>query len=303
MAIKECIVFLFTKVPLLRRSVLAFGLASGLAGAFAAHGLTVTPTNNAGDLQAALNATGLTIDSVNVVTGDPAQFGTYTGFSSQPVTIGNGVVLSSGFASDVVGPASSSDIPSSDMGQPGTPEFDAYGATHITNFQNSNDVAKLEVNFTLAADSQIKFDFVFGSIEYPNWVNNYTDSFLVFLDGAGNQITYDALGNPVQVGTSFTNLLTLADTNTAFADPHALLPKLTTTSGMLAAGSHTLWFEVGDVNDHVLDSAAFIANLRTGTGNTGTEVEPEDVPAPTAAWAALALFPVAWLCRRRGQRA
>jgi hypothetical protein len=50
---------------------------------------------------------------------------------------------------------------------------------------------------------------------------------------------------------------------------------LTTTSALLPAGEHTLLFEVGDVNDHILDSAAFIANLRAGEDDEGTEPTPE----------------------------
>jgi hypothetical protein len=116
-------------------------------------------------------------------------------------------------------------------------------------------------------------------VEFPCWTSSYTDSFLVFLDATdpASQITFDRNGSPVQVGVSFTNLVSTADQNTAFADPHGLLRTLITTSKVLSAGDHTLWFEVGDVNDHILDSAVFIANLRTGTGVVGTEPEHGDV--------------------------
>lgn len=152
------------------------------------------------------------------------------------------------------------------MGVSGTTEFDTYGPGNIANFSRSNDVARLEVNFTLSSPSAVSFDFIFGSIEYPNFTSSYTDAFLVFLDGTTNQIVFDPLHNPVQVGLSFASLLTTADQNTAFADPHGLVGPLTTTTPVLAAGSHTLLFEVGDVNDHLLDSAVFIANLRTSSG-------------------------------------
>lgn len=258
------------------------GSAFMALSASAAHALVVTQTTNGSDLAAALGGAGLTINTVTTPNGAASQFGTYTGFSSPPVTIGNGVVLSSGNAVDTVGPASSSDIPSTNTGAGGTTEFNAYGPGHITNFSSSNDVAKLDVNFTLAAPGKVKFDFVFGSIEFPNWVSNFTDAFLVFLDG--NQITFDGAGNPVQVGASFASLLTTADTNTAFADPHGLISNLTTVSPLLAAGTYDILFEVGDVNDHILDSAAFIANFslcdpaqescKSGTTPPGTAPEP-----------------------------
>jgi hypothetical protein len=105
------------------------------------------------------------------------------------------------------------------------------------------------------------------------YTSSFTDAFLVFLDGTtpNDQITFDSNGAAVQVGHSFAGLETTADLNTAFSNPHALIHHLTTTTPRLDAGEHALIFEVGDVNDHVLDSAAFITGLRTGTGVIGTE--------------------------------
>ena len=141
----------------------------------------------------------------------------------------------------------------------------------------SFDAAVLAVNFTLANPSAISFNFVFGSVEYPVWVNLYADATYAFLDG--QQIIFDSTGNAVQVGTSFSNLLTTADTNTAFAGFHGLIGPLTTTSGTLAAGPHTLQFEIADTNDPILDSAVFLSNFHTTT-NSGGPITTEDVPEP-----------------------
>ena len=249
--------------------------------------VTTTPTQDEALLAAALHPVGLTIDSVVIRNGMPGQFGTYSNFNLPPVTIPDGIVLSSGDVTDM-GPIPGATDPSYDpasppfqvnqqmfMDMPGnTPEFDNYGmkAGHIENFYGCYDVAALEVTFTLDADSQVKFDFIFGSVEYPYWTGSFTDAFLVFLDGTDpqNQITFDAGGSAVQVGSSFAGLETTADQNTAFSNPHGVIHHLTTTTGVLSAGTHTLIFEVGDVNDHILDSAAFITHLRTGTGTEGT---------------------------------
>jgi hypothetical protein len=266
------------------RRRLRFSTASTLVGLAAllaatpAHSLTVTPTMNPADLADAFNASGLTINSVSITNGADGQFGTYVDFETLPIRFHDGVVLSSGLVSGTPAPADpilDYPQPSNDMATPGTAEFDAYGPSHIENFTSSNDVAALLVNFTLDDPGQIQFDFVFGSVEYPFWTGEYTDAFLVFLDGTANQITFDKNGNPVQVGVSFANLVTTDDQNTAFADPHGLIRSLTTTSALLSAGTHTLLFEVGDVNDHILDSAAFITNLRTGEDDEGTEETPE----------------------------
>ena len=246
--------------------------------------IIVTPTTDAGSLAAALSPSGLEV-TATALNGAAAQFGTYTNYTAEPITIGDGVVLSSGDVSAVLPPADpslESPQPSYDMQTPGTAEFDAYGPGRIENFQSSNDVAVLRIDFTLDVESQIQFDFVFGSVEYPFYTSSFTDSFVVFLDGTdiANQITRDVNGDPVQVGSSFAGLVATTDQNTAFANPHGVLG-LTTTTAVLDPGDHTLWFEIGDVNDHILDSAVFLSNLRTGVGEEGTEVtDPEDYVIP-----------------------
>jgi hypothetical protein len=231
-------------------------------------------------LKTALNAKNLTITAVTIRSGEAGQLGTYTDFTNPPVTIADGIVLSSGEAA-LVGPPADPvlDFPEPNwwMGGLGTVEFDAYGPGHIENFDASYDVAALQVDFHLATNSPIKFNFIFGSVEFPSWTGDYTDALLVFLDGTNptNQIAFDKNLQPVQVGKSFAGLVATGDKNTAFASPHGVLLQLTTTSAMLPAGDHTIIFEVGDVNDDILDSAAFISNLRAETGEQGTEpVEP-----------------------------
>ena len=212
--------------------------------------VSVTPTTDAAVLGAALNPRGLTITSASIEYGIDGQFGTYSNFNLPPVTITNGIVLSSGEVSHVGDPPDPIlDFPEPDwvMGFNNSPEFDAYGPGRIENFDGSFDVAVLRVDFNLTTNTPIKFDFVFGSVEYPYWTSDYTDALLVFLDGLDptNQITFDASNNPVQVGVSFADLVRTGDQNTTFANPHGLVGPLTTTTAPLAAGDHTIRFEVG----------------------------------------------------------
>lgn len=275
-------------------------LCSAIAGwATYASALTITQTTNGSALATALGGSGLTINSVTIDNGSPNQFGTYSGFTSPPVTAGNGVVLSTGQVTQTTAafhnPGGS---PSTNFGLPGTAAFDAYGPGHIANFSDSNDVAALNVNFTLSAPSQVGFNFLFGSVEFPVFTSNFTDAFLGFLDGTapGNQIIFDASNNAVQVGMTFANALTTADTNTAFSNPHGLLQLQTFTMNQLSAGNHSLIFQLGDVNDGILDSAVFISNFHAGAGPGGTTIIPE--PASLGLFA-IGLFGLAAACRRR----
>ena len=257
--------------------------------------VSTTATVDTSVLGAALNPAGLTITSVTIHNGVAGQFGTYNNFERLPVTIRPGIVLSSGDVTDLT-PILGASEPGYDPASPpgkvntqmnaepvtgGTPEFDDFGSHsgNIENFNGSYDVAALRVDFSLEDDSSVKFDFLFGSVEFPFWTSQFTDSFLVFLDGTSraDQITLDFAGNAVQVGSSFAGLETTTDQNTAFSDPHAVIHHLTTTSPVIGGGDHYLIFEVGDVNDHILDSAVFISNLRAEAGPAGTH-ETEDPP-------------------------
>ena len=242
------------------------------------------PTTNTDTLGAALHPTGLTIRNVRIRNGADAQFGTFSNFSLAPVTIGDGLVLGTGDISSI-GPIAEAQSPDYSPASPPsrlvnamnsgrTAEFNDYGRNTgaITNFSIAEDVASLEVTITLPVASNVKFDYIFGSVEFPVWTSSYTDAFLVFLDvrQPANQICFDAQGSAIQVGQSFADLVTTSDVNTAFSAPHGMIRSLTTTTIALPAGDHRLWFEVGDVNDQILDSAVFITNLRAEPGDAGT---------------------------------
>lgn len=278
-------------------------LAMLVCGAGSANALVVTQDTNGTDLLNALvpNQAEFSSISASYTTGAAAQVGTYTGFTSPPVIIGDGVVLSTGQAVQTVGPANPGSSPSTDFGGGSTPEIDAYAPSHVANWTSSHDAAVLAVNFTLAAPSAVAFNFIFGSVEFPVFTSEFTDAAYVFLDGT--QITFDANGDPVQVGASFAGTLTTADTNSAFANPHGLIGPLTTNSGTLTAGPHTIEFEVADTNDGELDSAIFLNDFTTATGDGGPCTVDCSVPEPgSAALLVMGLLTLAGIGWRRKTR-
>lgn len=112
--------------------------------------------------------------------GDPSSKGIFaaTG-TSLPMT--NGVVLSTGYVTNIAGNASAQ-ASTSTSGGSNDPDL----KTLVNNCANCvKDVAYLEFQFK-AIGTEINFDFVFGSEEYPEYVcSSYNDVFGFFISGPG----------------------------------------------------------------------------------------------------------------------
>ncbi len=125
-------------------------------------------------------------------------------FSATNSTIGinNGLVMATGDAQLVVGPnnSGSTTLGGGNMGQNDV-DLDV-----IVNPNGTNDACVIEFDFIPIGDS-VKFNYVFGSEEYLEWVNSsFNDVFGFFLSGPG--ITGSYSNNAV-------NIATIPGTNTA----------------------------------------------------------------------------------------
>ena len=294
---------------------LAYSVLGVAALSLFSHGavaLTVTQTTDGTVLRNALVTNPGEFGSITAsyAVGNSTQVGTYSGFNSPPVTIGDGVVMSTGHVVDTVGPynnAVSGGLVSTDFGGGSTPEIEAYSAAHDSNWASGHDAAVLQLDFSLANPSAIAFNFILGSVEYPLYAGYFVDPFHVFLDGA--PITFDALGEPAQLGKNFAAQLRTNDTNTIFTgvganagnDAHALFDILTTRSGTLGAGNHTIRFEIADAYDGQYDSAVFISDFRLTTNPGAPHTDPIGaVPEPSnAALLAVGAALIGMALRRR----
>jgi gliding motility-associated-like protein len=102
--------------------------------------------------------------------------GAFTATNSN-LGLGAGVILSSGFAEEVAGPATGFQ---SDQLVPNVSDPDLVAISG----GNINNSAVLEFDFVTTGDS-IKFRYVFGSEEYPEFVCSFNDAFGFFLSGPG----------------------------------------------------------------------------------------------------------------------
>ena len=121
-------------------------------------------------------------------TGGANSKGTFTNGAMTNLGLNSGIVLSTGTASLIDNPASY--FMSLDLGLAGDAQLNA-----INNGTTTHDASILEFDFVPLSDT-VKFRYVFGSEEYPNWVcSQYQDIFAFFVSGpnpaGGNYTNYN----------------------------------------------------------------------------------------------------------------
>jgi len=146
-----------------------------------------------------------------------------------------------------------------------------------------NDLTILHVAINVPTGKNcLALDFRFLSQEYPQWVGQFDDGFLVELDAdnwkirsgsasfnAPANFATDSSGQPLSVNSTGTLALSPAgaagsgfegtEGGEAFGGGTALLSAETPVT----PGAHDLYFSVFDAVDHALDSGAFVDHLRT----------------------------------------
>jgi hypothetical protein len=125
------------------------------------------------DLAQALVGSGVSISNVTY-TGAPIAAGTFKGGASI-IGFDNGIVLSNGAVSNVIGPNCSSGITWVNN-TPGDPDLTAIIG------QTTNDAAVLEFDFNPSSPT-IRFQYVFASDEYQEFVFDFNDVFAFFVNG------------------------------------------------------------------------------------------------------------------------
>lgn len=158
------------------------------------------------------------------------------------------LLLSTGKAADVTTLANTSGSQGTDLGVGGV----------------TGDTAKIAFDLVVPksqSTQMLKFDFVFLSEEYPEYVHSsYNDFFTATVNGTN--IAKDQNGNVVDVNNVFFNG-SLSTAGTFFDGRTSLL----TASYTVPSGTTTLHleFSIGDVGDGIYDSAVILDHLRFET--------------------------------------
>jgi hypothetical protein len=136
------------------------------------------------------------------------------------------------------------------------------------------DVSVLRIPFT-ATGTCLRFDVAFLSDEFDEFLNDqYNDAFIAELDSStwstsGSAITapgnfaFDDAGRPLTINA--TGPATFSEANAAGTTYDGASPLLT-ASTPVTPGDHVLFLSILDQGDGNVDSAAFVDNLRTDSG-------------------------------------
>lgn len=273
------------------RTAVTVATLAGLAAPALRADLSVTPYTTALELaQALIQTPTITINSASY-TGASIASGFFTGGLSAGLTFDSGILLTSGEATNVIGPNTSTGASYSNGG----------GAT--PNITNGIDGCTLNIVFTPTSDV-ISFQYIFGSEEYNEWVgSSYNDAFKFVLNGTNIALipgTNSAVEiNSVNLGSNASYFFD----NTSGTKNTQLDGLVGTNSGcwLYASGlvnpgvQNVISIEIADRGDSALDSAVFLAG-----GSFKDELPPDGaVPEPsTYGLAGTALLLLLGLIRR-----
>jgi gliding motility-associated-like protein len=220
--------------------------------------LTVAGGSTALQLAQTLAGPGITVSNA-VLTGSPLAAGTFDGTASN-IGLPSGVILCSGPITLAPGPNNSGSA-GQDNGQPGNVALNGLAGAGTFN------AVVLEFDFVPLSNT-IEFDYVFGSEEYPEFVNlGFNDAFAFFISGpgiAGQQNIALVPGTAIPVTIDNVNGGTYAqyyvnNAGGATVQYDGFTTVLTATSNVQACETYRLRLMIADGGDGIYDSGVFLA--------------------------------------------
>ncbi len=212
-------------------------------------------------VQNVLVGNGVSVSNVSF-TGSAQSIGTFTsGFNNGNMGITSGLVLSTGNVNQLPGAGSAFCSTNTNGGS------DPQLASLIT--QSIKDAAVLEFDFVPLSDT-LKFRYVFGSEEYPEFVNSINDVFGFFISGLS---PYGGLYNnqnialipntttPITINNVNQNLNSQYYVNNSFGTYVKLdgfTTVLTAWVKVFSCMTYHIKIAIGDAQDHIYDSAVFL---------------------------------------------
>ena len=228
-------------------------------------------------------ATPQTVVTVDTIICDQGSYGTFLGDGTD-LGLERGLVLTSGSIQNAVGPntsGSSSDI----TGSGGDADLD-YLSTTFGNGATSNDACIVELDVFVATD-ELVFEYIFGSEEYPEFVNSNFNDIFAFLISGPDIVGDPGLNNQLNIAT-IPNTTTQVEINTVnnlmnweyyrnneigqsieydglTSDFLGTKKSLTARADVTPCNEYHLKLAIADRGDSSFDSGVFISEIKGGT--------------------------------------
>jgi hypothetical protein len=276
---------------MMRRVVLLAGCLVGLALPASASA-AITRSDDANTIAAAINDTGSagSIGNASFFERPPIANGSpFATADANPPLGGFPVNEGAGYAILTTGDPTLADQPN-DPADPdsgadlGGPVGHGYGGAD----GNAYDTSVLQIPLNVPQGTNcVSFDFRFLTEEFPDNVHQgLNDGFLAFLDEAfGTEDLNGDVGAPANFAFEQNGHLATVDT-AGLSDTEAAgttyngATQAQTASHSVTPGAHTLYLVIFDGGDGVLDSAAFVDNLRFSNAAAGACDRTVDRVAP-----------------------
>ena len=250
--------------------------------------VSVQETNNFQELEALLASENIEVEILAINCAAPA-IGTFTASDDTQLGMEDGIVLSTGLISEITNP--SVFHASTDLAFPGDTDLTFLLDSVLS--PEINDACSIEMEVTPKTNF-LRFEYIFGSEEYPEYVNtNFNDLFAFFISGPGivgnplinNQKNIAVLpsnGNPMVSINSVNDQLnweyyrdnmeggicTFDGLTTGYLGSKT---SLTAKSEVQACASYRLKWVIADRGDFKYDSGVFISKLAASTNSTHIE--------------------------------
>jgi len=208
-----------------------------------------------------------------VFSGNPAQVGAFNALNGL-FPIGEGLVMSSGNVMNVPGPGSA--FASTGFGQLQDPDLNLISSA------NTRDAVVLQFDFVPTGDS-ISFNYIFGSEEYPEFVNaGFNDVFAFFISGPGfngpfsnnavNIALIPGTVTPVTIDNVNDNTNSQYYVNNANGGPNGVVfdgytVSLRAEAQVQCGETYRIKLALADAGDNIYDSGVFI-EARSFTSNS-----------------------------------
>lgn len=229
------------------------------------------------DLIRALLATdsGIVVDAASVSLHESGYGATnfYDG-SLAPLSIGSGLLITSGTKPGTTNTVEWFGQDNGGAWDPYTGEYLTYnGDADLNTVVNkvfsttSYDATTLSFSFTVTdpAATSVAFNLVFGSDEYPEWVDQFVDCAIVLVNGVNVALfNHDAMAPLSVIGSNLSAGYFQDNGTGAFPIEYDGISKMLTIVAPIHSGTNTIKIGIGDTGDHIYDSGIFLAGLKAG---------------------------------------